>query len=339
MTVDIFQIGIDRLKKERRDNEKSDQKAEKISVVRSEFNRILDVIICGSIQSGKSTLINRFLDRTQSTEPTFGLCYKFASRTRVNSKELANLWELGNAGLMAQLLQNCFNENNISTLSVVLFLDMSKPETFESTLRPLIDVICRQIEELKVKVANTGTFTLANNAPDGCFAIGVPIAIVGSHYDEFQNFDTEKKRNITKLLRFLAHINGASLMMYSIYQEPLVARGKALLNQFGFDATPTKTAATDIHKPICIPAFSDTLEDIGLLGVTRAKTVMDSHHDAMEIFYTALNEQFKQEPDNQQPTQNADDDLRQFAEPQLDIAIEERYRELVFLAREQRSRT
>ncbi|KAI6187008.1 Cytoplasmic dynein 2 light intermediate chain 1 [Aphelenchoides besseyi] len=326
MTVDIFQIGIDRLKKERRDNEKSDQKAEKISVVRSEFNRILDVIICGSIQSGKSTLINRFLDRTQSTEPTFGLCYKFASRTRVNSKELANLWELGNAGLMAQLLQNCFNENNISTLSVVLFLDMSKPETFESTLRPLIDVICRQIEELKVKVANTGTFTLANNAPDGCFAIGVPIAIVGSHYDEFQtqftiqlqNFDTEKKRNITKLLRFLAHINGASLMMYSIYQEPLVARGKALLNQFGFDATPTKTAATDIHKPICIPAFSDTLEDIGLFGRHKSEN--------RNGFASRCNGNLLHGPDNQQPTQNADDDLRQFAEPQLDIAIEERYR-------------
>ncbi|KAI6219024.1 Cytoplasmic dynein 2 light intermediate chain 1 [Aphelenchoides fujianensis] len=334
MTVDIFQIGVERLKKERAEREQNETSGQTLQAS-AEFNRVLDVVVCGSLKSGKSTFINRFLDRNQSPEPTFGLCYKFATRTRVNSKELANIWELGNAGLVAPLLQNCLNEKNISAVSVVLFLDLSKPETFEATLRPLIDVIRRQIEDAKVKVANTSTFTLANNAPDGCFAIGIPMAVVGGHYDEFQNFDTEKKKSIVKLLRFLA---SHQRRMYSIYQEPLIARGKGLLNQFGFDAPPNKTAAVDVHKPVFVPAFTDTLEEIGLTGAGRSTAAVDSHRNAMEVFYAALGEQFKQEPDSQTPVQNADDELRQFAEPQLDAAIEERYRELEFIAREQRAR-
>ena len=39
----------------------------------------------------------------------------------------------------------------------------------------------------------------------------VPLAIVGSKYDIFQNFDPEKKKIISKTLRFVAHTNGASL--------------------------------------------------------------------------------------------------------------------------------
>lgn len=128
--------------------------------------------------------------------------------------------------------------------------------------------------------------------------------------------------------------------MYSVYQEPLIARGKALLNQFGFDAPPNKTAAVDVHKPVFVPAFSDTLEEIGLTGASRSTAAVDSHRNAMEVFYSALGEHFKQEvcctpitypkesvqADGQTPAKNADDELRQFAEPQLDAAIEERYR-------------
>ena len=39
----------------------------------------------------------------------------------------------------------------------------------------------------------------------------IPVAIVGSKYDVFQNFDPEKKKIICKTLRFVAHTNGASL--------------------------------------------------------------------------------------------------------------------------------
>ena len=39
----------------------------------------------------------------------------------------------------------------------------------------------------------------------------IPLAIVGTRYDTFQDFDPEKKKIICKTLRFIAHTNGASL--------------------------------------------------------------------------------------------------------------------------------
>lgn len=48
--------------------------------------------------------------------------------------------------------------------------------------------------------------------------------------------------------------------MYSIYQDPLVSRGKTLLSQFGFDAPPNKTVSLDIHKPVFVPSCVDSLD-------------------------------------------------------------------------------
>ena len=39
----------------------------------------------------------------------------------------------------------------------------------------------------------------------------IPLAILGTKYDIFQDFEPEKKKIICKTLRFVAHINGASL--------------------------------------------------------------------------------------------------------------------------------
>ncbi len=39
----------------------------------------------------------------------------------------------------------------------------------------------------------------------------IPLAIVGTKYDLFQDFDPEKKKIVCKTLRFVAHSNGASL--------------------------------------------------------------------------------------------------------------------------------
>jgi hypothetical protein len=41
----------------------------------------------------------------------------------------------------------------------------------------------------------------------------MPLVIVGSKYDLFQDFDSEKRKVICKTLRFIAHIYGASLQV------------------------------------------------------------------------------------------------------------------------------
>ena len=44
----------------------------------------------------------------------------------------------------------------------------------------------------------------------------IPLAILGTKYDIFQDFEPEKKKIICKTLRFVAHTNGASLHV-SVY--------------------------------------------------------------------------------------------------------------------------
>jgi len=48
----------------------------------------------------------------------------------------------------------------------------------------------------------------------------VPLVIFGGKYDQFQDFDPEKKKIICKTLRFIAHTNGAYLQVmceYSVF--------------------------------------------------------------------------------------------------------------------------
>lgn len=39
----------------------------------------------------------------------------------------------------------------------------------------------------------------------------IPLAIIGSKYDMFQDIEPEKKKMVCRTLRFIAHTNGASL--------------------------------------------------------------------------------------------------------------------------------
>ena len=48
----------------------------------------------------------------------------------------------------------------------------------------------------------------------------ISIGMIGTKYDIFQNFDPEKRKTICKTLRFVAHINGATLQVRT-YVHPL----------------------------------------------------------------------------------------------------------------------
>ena len=47
----------------------------------------------------------------------------------------------------------------------------------------------------------------------------IPLAILGTKYDIFQDFEPEKKKIICKTLRFVAHTNGASLHVSVLHTQ------------------------------------------------------------------------------------------------------------------------
>lgn len=48
--------------------------------------------------------------------------------------------------------------------------------------------------------------------------LNVPIMFVLSRYDQFQNFESEKKKNIYKYIRYFAHIHYASVFVSILYK-------------------------------------------------------------------------------------------------------------------------
>ena len=106
-------------------------------------------------------------------------------------------------------------------------VDLSKPEELWFTLETLIGLLQSHLdialrtqeatslnieEKLKLKT-KTGD---AAQHPDKehIKPFDLPLIILGGKYDEFQNFDPEKKKIVCKALRFFALFYGASLQFY-----------------------------------------------------------------------------------------------------------------------------
>jgi len=85
---------------------------------------------------------------------------------------------------------------------------------------------------------------------------------LGGKYDEFQNFDPEKKKIICKALRFFAHYRGASLQFYSAMDSGLLKKAKDILSYHAFGTDPVKGVSQDYNKPLFIPAYSDSIQAI-----------------------------------------------------------------------------
>ena len=70
--------------------------------------------------------------------------------------------------------------------------------------------------EIEEKLAQKSKSNMDEEHPDKDIIrpFPLPLIILGGKYDEFQNFDPEKKKIICKALRFFAHYRGASLQFY-----------------------------------------------------------------------------------------------------------------------------
>uniref|UniRef100_A0A915CQH5 Cytoplasmic dynein 2 light intermediate chain 1 n=1 Tax=Ditylenchus dipsaci TaxID=166011 RepID=A0A915CQH5_9BILA len=315
----------------------------------SNTTREATVIVCGSENCGKSTLIARFLDSRSisnnegTSNGTIGMEYAYATKTRSNIKDLAHIWELGGGGSLANLLEVVLTEDNIGSTSILLFLDLTKPETFQSVVEPILDVLRRRVDQILAQIS-TQQSALHDSLVKNCKTkwqthqdnhvvkpLAIPIAILAAKYDQFQNFDTEKKRTIYKLVRFIAHVNGALLQSQSSSVEGLMTHSRSLLSHHAFGSALNKgTAAVDVHNPVFVPVAGDSLQNIELV------TGVSSYNDAMTQCYFQLNENFAQ-----QKTENTDEDSvmdKQFAEPLVDSVVEQKTRALELHIKERRDR-
>ncbi|XP_049640224.1 cytoplasmic dynein 2 light intermediate chain 1 isoform X2 [Suncus etruscus] len=235
------------------------------------------VFFLGSKSGGKTTIILRCLDRDEPPKPTLALEYTYGRRAKGHSipKDLAHFWELGGGTSLMDLISVAITSESVRTFSVVLVLDLSKPNDLWPTMESLLQATRSHIDRVKLKLGKTDCRAAADMRPkvwdymqkdhpdlELIDPFPIPLVIIGSKYDIFQDMDSEKRKVICKTLRFLAHYHGASLMFTS-KSEGLLLKTRSVINQLAFGIDKSRSMCVDQNKPLFIVAGLDSLSQIG----------------------------------------------------------------------------
>ncbi|XP_015768356.1 PREDICTED: cytoplasmic dynein 2 light intermediate chain 1-like [Acropora digitifera] len=146
----------------------------------------------------------------------------------------------------------------------------------------------------------------------------IPLAIIGGKYDIYQDFDPEKRKMISRTLRFTAHRNGAHLQFFSTKSEGLTSRTRALVGSLLFHTPLNKVVSVDHNKPIIVPAGQDSFQQIGAPPVTSQDSAKMHSRPPYEQWKASYSTFFP--PQKSQGRNTSEDPSRdpQYIEPTVD---------------------
>ncbi|CAN0296620.1 unnamed protein product [Pylaiella littoralis] len=229
--------------------------------------------------AGKSTLLNAYLNPNNDSvpKPTVALEYMFARRARAANmpKDVAHIWELGGGSHVSDLVRVPITPDRFHDALYVIVVDLSRPSSviphllhWTDQIKACVKVCVRDMAKRDPSFADTlkkKTYAkLGRDHPDlrAVRPCPVPLVIVGNKYDMFKNNESVRKRTLSQALRFVAHINGASLLFCSAKDKKLKDVFRLALNTHLFRANSRKAIETNPEKPLSVPAGSDTLDAI-----------------------------------------------------------------------------
>lgn len=311
---------------------------------RSEAVSERTVFLMGSKAGGKTSILLRCLDRDEVSKPTLALEYTFGRRARGHNtpKDIAHLWELGGGTSLSDLVQIPITPISIRSLSVILVLDLSKPNALWGTMEKLLQAAQAQLERVSSQVqkskpgvkhqtpARSAARVLPKDYPDRelISPFSVPLLIIGSKYDIFQEFDSDKKKVVSKTLRFLAHYYAASLIFTSIKSESLMSKTKSFFLHLAFSLERGKTVSSDPLKPLIIPAGSDSFGQIGSPPAVDVDITSLHAKNPKDLWKKVYERVFSPESTSEQ--RDLKDPARdpQYSEPQIDAMRAQKDQEL-----------
>lgn len=236
----------------------------------------------GDNQSGKSSLIQTFLkpSAAKETKPTIALEYNFARRTANNTKSIANLYEIGGDFLEPKLLEVVVDKNSLSSATVCLCIDLSKPHNaIIALLRHLTilkEVVGRKISELQatnVNVVNTIRSKIsavyATHADAARIRpLELNILVIANKFGALRNLQSGEKRLLLQTMRFICHYFGISLLCTELNDSASKEVYRNCIGNvaFGIPLRPTQEIN---DKFVFITRGMDTYESI-LLGPNLA---------------------------------------------------------------------
>lgn len=265
------------------------------------------ILIAGSKEGGKSSIILRFLDRLQDVpKPTMALEYTFARKPHTNNvgKDIVHLWELGGGTFLTKMVDSVINASTLRQLSCVIVVDLSKPRELWHTLFSVLDDIKARIERIlsdllakdsslpqylrKKAIARIGEDhpdkDVLDPLPVPLVILGTQIRPVPGHRARAQEADLQN----AALRR--THERGV-LHFTSDKDEPLVKNCKALMNHLAFKSGTIRSNCLDHDKPLLVAAGHNFLEKIGAptmaadVGKVSARNPLDLWRAAYEQFF------------------------------------------------------
>ncbi|XP_063227498.1 cytoplasmic dynein 2 light intermediate chain 1 [Bacillus rossius redtenbacheri] len=263
------------------------------------------LILLGSKDVGKSSLVHRFLDRDEPAKQTLALEYTFGRKAgRSLVKDVCHIWELGGGTMYPSLLATPLAAagRNLSQVTVVLMLDLSALNqlwfTMETLLQSILTILrahCSQDQMNSLQELAWARIGYDNPDKDLMDPFPCSLVILGGKYDVFQDFDSEKKKIVCRCLRYVAHTLGASLQFYSVKDAGLVKKAKDLLSHHGFGSAAVKSISQDHNKPLLIPAGSDSMERIGGVGTSQIISINKGPGAALDRWKHIFTKHFPQE--------------------------------------------
>jgi len=253
-----------------------------------EFTNDISVLFCGMKKSGKTALIDRFInpakDEKDMPKPTVALDYKFAryASDTSTSKVLAHIYDLGGDESFEELLNMPVSPSTCGNIVLGVTVDTSEPHqvisSIEKWLRLLRELATTSLQALakesqngakRVEALQQARMAVWENHPDQAHVqpFPVPLVIFATKCDTlFTDVDPEKRKNLCKILRYYAHANGASLVFSSVKDKTAMNSVRSLLRHllFGVTAKGGIPENLDPSKPLCVMSGKDSLHAIGV---------------------------------------------------------------------------
>ncbi|XP_059160570.1 cytoplasmic dynein 2 light intermediate chain 1-like [Physella acuta] len=301
------------------------------------------VILVGSKNSGKTSILLRYADRDEPPKPTVALEYTHAKKPKgvTIAKDVGHIWELGGGTWLTKLIDIPINPNILLNTTLILVLDLSAPAELWTTMETLLKAAESRVKEaireaqavdpqIEKKLKKKAMERVGEDHPDKdeLRPFLLPLVIIGSKYDIFQDFDSEKRKNICKTLRYVAHVYGATLQFFSIKHDQLVTKLKSLLTYCLFNKDFSKANQVDHNKPIFVYPGQDTKKQIGPPPLSESDIGKYKPEDTISLWKNAFTKLFPQTSVNNPAAIDDPGKDPQYAEPDIDTLRTQKDEEL-----------
>lgn len=311
-----------------------------------EFTNDVAVLFCGQKRSGKTSLVDRFInpskDEKDLPKSTVALDYKFAryASDTSTSKVLAHIYDLGGEEGNEELIKIPVGTGTVGNLVLAVTLDLSEPHNVLPSLEKWLTLLQTQVNKSlevlaqesagglkRVELLQRSRLEPYSEHPDRAVVRPFPshLVIFGAKWDSLAtDVDPEKRKALCRAVRHFAHINGASLIFTSLKDKGSLNAMRGVLRQLLFGVAGKVAEQLDPSKPIAVMAGKDSLANIGTPPSGQATE--RAWRDLMASYFP--DPQPAQRGPKKTEAELVSDELLKYPENGIDGMVEQRTEEL-----------